>query len=94
MRNGDTKNQALRTMKQAVLAGAALVMMTLVGCGNDAQSGAAFGAAAGAGLGAIIGHQSGETGEGAAVGAAAGGVLGYIFGNESDKAKANQRYSY
>ena len=56
----------------------------IIGCQNDAQTGAAVGTAAGAGIGQAAG---GDT-ESTLIGAGVGGVIGYVVGNESDKQKA------
>ncbi len=55
----------------------------VVGCQNDAQSGAAVGALAGAGVGQLAGRSTEST----LIGAAVGGGLGYMLGNENDKQK-------
>ncbi len=55
----------------------------IIGCQNNAQTGAVGGAAAGAGLGAII--DDNNRGRGALIGAGIGAIGGYIIGNEMDK---------
>jgi outer membrane lipoprotein SlyB len=58
-----------------------LVLIFIVGCESDAQTGAALGTLAGAGIGQIAGRDTQST----LIGAAVGGTAGYMLGNESDK---------
>jgi len=68
---------------------AVMLVMTgifVVGCENQAQSGALIGTGIGAGVGALAGGST----EGTLIGAAVGGGTGYIIGNEGDKKQQKQ----
>jgi uncharacterized protein YcfJ len=67
-----------------------LMLIFIVGCQSDAQSGAALGALAGAGIGQIAGRNTEST----LIGAAVGGTAGYILGNEGDKKKSQAERAY
>jgi len=67
-----------------------LMLIFIVGCQSDAQTGAALGALAGAGVGQIAGRNTEST----LIGAAVGGTAGYILGNEGDKKKSQAERAY
>jgi hypothetical protein len=67
-----------------------LMLIFIVGCQSDAQTGATLGALAGAGIGQIAGRDT----EATLIGAAVGGTAGYILGNESDKNNAQAERAY
>jgi len=67
-----------------------LMLIFVVGCQSDAQTGAALGALAGAGIGQIAGRSTEST----LIGAAVGGTAGYMLGNESDRNKARAETAY
>ena len=67
-----------------------LVLIFIVGCQNDAQTGTALGALAGAGIGQIAGRDTEST----LIGAAVGGTAGYILGNEGDKKRSQAETAY
>ncbi len=73
----------LMTIITMVVVGFASVFV--VGCANDAQSGAVIGGLAGAGIGQLAGGHTEATLIGAAIGAGAG----YIVGNESERKKTS-----
>jgi len=64
-------------------------LVFIIGCENNAMTGAAVGSLAGTGIGQLAGRDT----EATLIGAAVGGGIGYIVGNESDKKEAEaQRY--
>ncbi len=67
-----------------------LVLIFIVGCQSDAQSGAALGSLAGAGIGQIAGRNTEST----LIGAAVGGAAGYMLGNESERKKDRAERAY
>lgn len=77
-------------MKPQTLALAAILSVTLVGCGTTTASRTGTGAAAGAATGALIGSMSGHAGEGALIGAGVGAVGGYLY----DQNEKRQDYHY
>ena len=60
-----------------------LSTLIIIGCQNDAQTGALIGA----GVGALAGQAIGGDTEGTLIGAGVGAAGGYIIGNEQDKKK-------
>ena len=77
----------MKTMLMGVLCVMCLAgILVLVGCENQAQTGALVGGGLGAGGGAIIDHR--HPAQGAVIGGVVGGLAGYIIGNEQDKARA------
>lgn len=67
-----------------------LLLIFIVGCQSDAQTGAVLGSLAGAGIGQIAGRDTEST----LIGAAVGGAAGYMLGNEGDKKKAQVERAY
>ena len=72
--------------KISIFVGIGLVLLSLIGCESDAQTGAALGGLAGAGIGQLAG---GDT-ESTLIGAGVGTGAGYLIGNEQDKKKQQQ----
>ncbi len=71
------------------LAVAAMIPMTVAGCGlNKTGKGAIIGTAAGAAAGAAVGKATGSTARGAIIGAAVGGTAGALIGHYMDKQAA------
>ena len=71
----------LTTIIMVVVVGFASVFV--VGCANDAQTGAVVGGLAGAGIGQLAGGHT----EATLIGAAIGAGTGYIVGNEGERKK-------
>jgi len=71
-------------VKISILSVVTVGLVFIIGCENDAMTGAAVGSLAGAGIGQLAGRDT----EATLVGAAVGGGIGYIVGNESDKKEA------
>ncbi len=72
----------------------AVVAVTGVACGPNAQTGAVLGGLGGAAVGGIIGNQSGRGLEGAAIGAGAGALGGALIGDAQDQRNAQAREDY
>jgi outer membrane lipoprotein SlyB len=83
-------------MKQKILSlvFGAVVAVTGVSCGPNAQTGAVLGGLGGAAVGGIIGNQSGRGLEGAAIGAGAGALGGALIGDSQDQRNAQAREDY
>ena len=73
--------------KIAIVALAAVIGLTTVGCKSDAGTGALIGTGLGAGIGALAGRST----EATLIGGAVGGGAGYLIGNEGDKKKERAR---
>jgi hypothetical protein len=63
-------------MRDFIVAGAAVSMLALAGCGTNPGDRAASGALIGAGAGAVVGAATGSAATGAAIGAVGGAVVG------------------
>ena len=83
-------------MKQKVfsLIFGAVVAVTGISCGPNAQTGAVLGGLGGAAIGGIVGNQSGRGLEGAAIGAGAGALAGGLIGDAQDQREQQARYDY
>lgn len=67
-----------------IILGITWIAISVGGCQNQAQTGAALGALVGAGMGQAIGRDT----EATLIGATIGGGAGYLIGNEADKQQA------
>jgi hypothetical protein len=80
----------LRKVVMVLLVVASMSFVFLIGCADNAQTGALVGGLGGAGIGALIGGRH-HAGEGALIGGTVGAGGGYMVGNEADKANTQQQ---